>query len=303
MRLSIGITSYNQGRYVEDTIQSLLNQSVLPDEIVVSDNHSTDGSYDILQKYSDRIKVIQPLSHLPYYEHINFLLKNLKGDWVMLAASDDTYLPNMVYECYKHLDEESVAISFGFNLIDAEDRYKGTKKYCRWLRNSLQFPDNCINSLCYNSIPMWSTIYKRKSLMAIGGFGDLLVHFDHDWATTIKLSRQGCFRRIPNVVICNYRAEYRPDVERIRLEGETKDTAILCNTIIKNIFNEKQIDMSLLDKARLFHLKKKINLYKKYGREYSEVFREFYIDNERESSFTKWDLIFLLYKTKKCRLW
>lgn len=52
IRVSIGIPTYNQAEYLEETILSVLNQTVPAYEIVVSNNHSTDDTEKILEKYS-----------------------------------------------------------------------------------------------------------------------------------------------------------------------------------------------------------------------------------------------------------
>ena len=49
-KISIGIPTYNQGRYIEETILSCINQTVKPYEIVVSNNHCTDETDKILEK-------------------------------------------------------------------------------------------------------------------------------------------------------------------------------------------------------------------------------------------------------------
>ena len=55
IRVSIGIPTYNQAEYLEETILSVLNQTVPAYEIVVCNNHSTDDTEKILEKYSDVI--------------------------------------------------------------------------------------------------------------------------------------------------------------------------------------------------------------------------------------------------------
>ena len=49
IRVSIGIPTYNQAEYLEETILSVLNQTVPAYEIVVSNNHSTDDTEKILE--------------------------------------------------------------------------------------------------------------------------------------------------------------------------------------------------------------------------------------------------------------
>lgn len=303
MKLSIGITSYNQHEYVEDTIKSLLNQTMEPYEIVVSENHSSDGSYEIVQKYKDRVKVIRPDQHLSYIDHVNFLINNLSGDWVLLAASDDTYLPNMVEDCCKNMDDESVMISFGFNMIDENNNIKGRRKYKQWIKSRIPFPDNFFINAYHHSIPMWSTIYRSSSLRMIGGYGDEKnVICDHDWVTTLKLSVLGSFKCVPESLICNYRFEYRPDVERLRMENEAKDTSYICNKIVLDIINDMELPMSMFNKIRIANLRNKISLYKKYNVDYEKLFDLFCISKQEASKYGLYDKIIQMYRTKLKRI-
>lgn len=138
-RISIGVTSYNQVEYVEETIISLLAQNEKPFEIVVSDNHSTDGSFDVLKKYSDKIKLIQPKSHLSYTEHVEFLVKQLSGDWFLLAASDDVYLPNLVGLAKKHVRSNAALLRYDYYLMNKNSEVFGKVAYSKSRRMCLDF--------------------------------------------------------------------------------------------------------------------------------------------------------------------
>ena len=58
--ISIGIPTYNQADTLDATIESFLNQSLKPLEIVVSENWCTDNTHEILKKFEGKIKVVRP---------------------------------------------------------------------------------------------------------------------------------------------------------------------------------------------------------------------------------------------------
>ena len=59
MKVSIVIPVYNTEQYVEECIQSALNQTYKNIEVIVVNDGSTDNSLQIIRKYSDRIKIIK----------------------------------------------------------------------------------------------------------------------------------------------------------------------------------------------------------------------------------------------------
>lgn len=60
LTLSVGIPTFNQADFLEETILSLLNQKRPPDEIVISDHYSTDHTPDIIAKYASQVRGLKP---------------------------------------------------------------------------------------------------------------------------------------------------------------------------------------------------------------------------------------------------
>ena len=73
--LTIGIPTYNQGEYLEETLESILSQTKMPDQIVISNNYSNDQLTEkVLKKYSNHslIKIIKPNKFLKMCENFDF---------------------------------------------------------------------------------------------------------------------------------------------------------------------------------------------------------------------------------------
>jgi glycosyltransferase involved in cell wall biosynthesis len=97
MKISVCITSYNQKHYLTEAIESVLNQSVHPGEIIIVDDCSTDGSQEIISAYVGRY----PNLIRPFYHERNCgiartrtkALEAVTGDFVTYLDGDDRFLP------------------------------------------------------------------------------------------------------------------------------------------------------------------------------------------------------------------
>jgi glycosyltransferase involved in cell wall biosynthesis len=86
--ISVVIPNYNGGRFLAQAIQSVLNQSLLPDEIIVIDDGSTDDSLQILSEFGASIRVIHiPNSGAAVARNLGILESS--GDLIALLDSDD----------------------------------------------------------------------------------------------------------------------------------------------------------------------------------------------------------------------
>jgi glycosyltransferase involved in cell wall biosynthesis len=90
LKISIVIPSYNMAKFVEETIQSVINQKYPDFECIVIDGGSTDDTISILKKYQDKIVWISEKDK-GQSEAINKGLKRASGDIVTFINADDTY--------------------------------------------------------------------------------------------------------------------------------------------------------------------------------------------------------------------
>lgn len=125
--ISVCIATHNGEKFVKEQVDSILSQISQEDEIVISDDGSTDGTLSILEAYNDsRIKIYR-YKHPHKYRYTfdysthnfeNALLK-AKGDIIFLADQDDVWLPNKVERVMSGIEGYDI-IFHGRKVVDGD---------------------------------------------------------------------------------------------------------------------------------------------------------------------------------------
>ena len=103
--ISVGLASYNGERYIREQVDSIIAQLDSIDELVISDDGSTDGTLDILASYNDpRIHVYHNEENHGVNGNFENALKHSQGDYIFLSDQDDVWLPGKVEACLKALE-------------------------------------------------------------------------------------------------------------------------------------------------------------------------------------------------------
>ena len=110
--ISVCIATYNGERFIREQIDSILRQLSSDDEIIVSDDGSTDDTISIINSIDDkRIRIIEgPRKHSPT-QNFECAMKEAKGDYIFLADQDDVWKPNKVEVCIKWLQNYDCVVS------------------------------------------------------------------------------------------------------------------------------------------------------------------------------------------------
>ena len=92
--ISICIPNYNNEKYLEQSILSAINQDYKNVEIIFVDDCSTDNSFLIAKKYSNKINIYQNEQNLGQAKNTNKAISLAKADFVVILHSDDQLLKN-----------------------------------------------------------------------------------------------------------------------------------------------------------------------------------------------------------------
>jgi glycosyltransferase involved in cell wall biosynthesis len=97
MKISVCMATFNGERYIAAQLNSILRQIRLSDEVVISDDCSTDSTLEIIRGFGDdRIRIVKsPGFRNPIFNFENSILASV-GDIIVLADQDDVWLDNRI---------------------------------------------------------------------------------------------------------------------------------------------------------------------------------------------------------------
>lgn len=229
--VSIITPSYNQAKYLEQTILSVLNQDHPRIEYIVIDGASTDGSVEIIKKYADKLVHWESKKDNGQADAINKGFARATGEIVAWLNSDDYYLPGTIRAAVKVFEENpDVVLVYGNMLaVDENGQTFNTLTYKQLTLEDL---------LCFQIIGQPAVFMRRAALQKTSGL-DSTFHFLLDHLLWIKIAKQG---RILHVNETWSAARYHAEAKNVAKAAEFGREAF---RILETIAQDKDLAPTL----------------------------------------------------------
>lgn len=203
--VSIIVTSYNHAEYLEQRMNSLINQTYKNVEIIVVDDCSSDNSLTILNKYKSfsGTQIISLKENIGYASAGNLGVNMSKGEYIVFAECDDyceaEFIEMLVSKMIKYPE---IGVTFCVsNIVDSNGIIKDIdynardKEFKRYCSKDTIIPQKIIQKFFLNScvIPNMSASMIRKSLFVqVGGLSSSF-KMCADWDLWCRLANISVF--------------------------------------------------------------------------------------------------------------
>ncbi len=213
--ISVIVPNYNHAQYLEQRIESILNQTFQDFELILLDDCSTDDSKKIIEQYREHPKV-SAIIYNASNSGSTFIQWNLgvevaKAEWINIAESDDFSDPEFLKTLATVIqsDQEIVLAYCQSNQVDKNSIIKGnweeqTKKYpspkfnTHFIMNGDAFINACL--LKENVIPNASAVVFKKSAFIEIGKARIDIAKCGDWYVWIRLLLLGSVTFVPEAL-------------------------------------------------------------------------------------------------------
>ncbi len=112
VKVSVCIATYNGEKYIAEQLQSILNEIDHNDEVIISDDNSTDGTIDIVNNFKDkRIKIYYNQGEKGYTSNFENALTKVLGDLIFLTDQDDIWLPGKYKTVVANLSTSDLVVT------------------------------------------------------------------------------------------------------------------------------------------------------------------------------------------------
>jgi glycosyltransferase involved in cell wall biosynthesis len=186
--VSVVLTSYNHARYLSQAIESVLAQTLKDIEVVAIDDASRDESPAILQRYADRVKVIQHETNRGTYASLNEGIAHTSAPCIAILNSDDLWLPEKLEKQVAVMESDARIglVHTAFRPIDAEGNpIDGNPLGVRFHPNPQG--DLLAELLTRNLFITSSVLFRRECLERCGWFEERLFGMG-DWDMWLRIA-------------------------------------------------------------------------------------------------------------------
>lgn len=197
IKISVITVVLNNKSYIEDCIQSVINQNYQNYEYIIVDGGSTDGTIEIIKKHKDKINLWISEPDKGMYDAMNKGIGLATGEVIGFLHADDAYSNDRVLETIAKEFEVSAANSVFADLVYV--RRDDTRKIVRYYRSNKFSP----RLFAYGRMPAHPTFFVKRDCYKRFGFfkTDYAIAADYELMVRFIGKQNVTYQYLPEVIV------------------------------------------------------------------------------------------------------
>ncbi len=180
------IASYNYGRFLVEAIESVLRQTIPPDEILITDDCSSDDTWEIAESYREKfpnlIRTNKNSENLGIVRHFNHAVDQTTGDYICILGADNRLRSDYLERTSEILDSDSgIGIAYtDFALFGPRAAVASAELAAQWNTSEIagvfhivHFPDfdsSSLHTLRTTNFIHGTSLFRREAYLRAGGY-------------------------------------------------------------------------------------------------------------------------------------
>lgn len=264
MKLSVAVWTFNGEKYISEQLNSIINQTLAVNEIIICDDQSSDSTIEIInsfiEKYPTLIKLYQNKINLNVNKNFEKAITLSTGDYIFLSDQDDVWEKNKVFKIMEIFNSNKNAegvFSNGYLINDCSEKVvnKSLWENVLFLEHFIKSPADLYNygTTIRNMVTGATLCIKKETKEFIFPFPKTNSIYHDEWIALILSYRKTLLYSREKLI--SYRIHSNQQI------GVTNPIKLKENTIIIN---------SILNKTKKIKYKHLYLIYKSYFRNYNK---------------------------------
>ncbi len=196
MHITVLMSVYNAGEYLQSSVKSILNQTYRDFEFLIIDDGSEDNSEEVINSFRDSRIIYKKIPHTGLAGALNYGLKNSSGDYIARIDADDVNTLKRLERQIEFLNPDS-----HYDVIGSHSAYFNEQGKILFLIKPPSDDKDIKDFLnLHNPINHSSVLFDRKKILNEGGYNESFACYE-DFELWFRLKDKLIYRIIPEVLV------------------------------------------------------------------------------------------------------
>lgn len=233
--VSVVMPVYNGEKFIEETINSILNQTFNNFEFIIVNDGSKDGTLKIIKKFKDkRIRLIENKVNMGFVESVNVGIRNAKGKYIACSNADDLSHPKRIDVEYNYLESHPEIFLVGASAIFVDEKGKEIRRFRKY--NNYKMLAWRLRKSCSIAYP--SIMFRNEGFLMDKSFGGAA-----DYHLYYQMLKKG--KNVTNLP--NFLLKYRVHPNNMTIYN-SKQQEMLRDRVIEK-YSELKDNINIFEKA------------------------------------------------------